>query len=147
LDLTTVLSVELNEIVTANADAVGVPPEFILFPLITATASFLGTSAFIRINSEWKEPSIVWSVLAAKKGEKKTAALRRVRKPIEEIEKEIRDQWSQDVDQDKSIPPPQLIVDHFSFEELHAILSSNNGQVLGAFDEITSFYGQLALFY
>jgi len=146
LDLTTVLSVELNEIVTANADAVGVLPEFILFPLITATASFLGTSAFIRINSEWKEPSIVWSILAAKKGEKKTAALRRVRKPIEEIEKEIRDQWSQDVDQDKSIPPPQLIVDHFSFEELHAILSRNNGQVLGAFDEITSFYGQLDLF-
>ena len=127
----------------ANADAVGVPPEFILFPLITATTSFLGTNAFIRINSEWKEPSIVWSVLAAKKGEKKTAALRQVRKPIEEIE--IRDQWSQDADQDKSIPP-QLIVDHFSFEELHAILSRNNGQVLGAFDEITSFYGQLDLF-
>jgi len=144
LDLTTVLSVELNEIVTANADAIGVPPEFILFPLITATASFLGTSAFIRINSEWINPSIVWSVLAAKKGEKKTAALRRVWKPIEEIKR--RDQWSQDVDQDKSIPPPQLIVDHFSFEELHAILSRNNGWVLGACDEITSFYGQLNLF-
>ena len=86
LDLTTVLSVELNEIVTANADAVGVPPEFILFPLITATASFLGTSAFIRINSEWKQPSTAWSILAAKKGEKKTAALKRVRKPIEEID-------------------------------------------------------------
>lgn len=27
LDLTTVLSVELNEIVTANADTVGVPPQ------------------------------------------------------------------------------------------------------------------------
>ena len=37
-------------------------------------------------------------------------------------------------------------MDHFSFEELHAILSRNNGQVLGAFDEITSFYGQLDLF-
>ena len=37
-------------------------------------------------------------------------------------------------------------MDHFSFKELHAILSRNNGQVLGAFDEITSFYGQLDLF-
>ena len=50
------------------------------------------------------------------------------------------------MDEDQSIPPPQLIVDHFSLEQLHAILSRNNGQVLGAFDEITSFYGQLDLF-
>ena len=50
------------------------------------------------------------------------------------------------MDEDQSIPPPQLIVDHFSLEQLNAILSRNNGQVLGAFDEITSFYGQLDLF-
>lgn len=49
------------------------------------------------------------------------------------------------MDEDKSIPP-QLIVDPFSLQQLHAILSRNNGQVLGAFNEITSFYGQLNLF-
>ena len=146
LDLSSVLSPTLSAIITANSDAVGVPPEFILFPLITAAASFLGTNAFVEINEEWKEPSIIWFILAARKGEKKTAALKRVRKPIEDIEKEVRDQWRLDADNDHSTPPPQLIVDYFSFEELHVILSRNNGQVLGAFDEMSSFYGQLDLF-
>ena len=82
----------------------------------------------------------------AKKGEKKTAALKRVRKPIEELEKEVREQWRMQPGSDRSTPPPQLIVDYFSFEELHSVLSRNKGQVLGAFDEMSSFYGQLDLF-
>ena len=32
---------------------------------------------------------------------------------------------------------------YFSFEELHSILAQNNGHVLGCFDEMSSFYGQL----
>ena len=81
-----------------------------------------------------------------KKREKKTAALKQVRKPIEDIEKEVRDQCMLEAGNDRSTPPPQLIVDYFSFEELHAILSRNKGQVLGTYDEISSFYGQLDLF-
>ena len=121
LDLSSILCHELHTIVMANADAVGVPPEY----------------AFIKINDEWKEPSIIWFVLAAKK---------RVRKPIDDIEKEVWDQWMLEAGNDHSTPPPQLIVDYFSFEELHAILSRNSGRVLGAFDEMSSFYGQLDLF-
>ena len=52
MDLSSVLSPELYAIVVANADAVGVPPEFILFPLLTATASFMGTNAHVTINEE-----------------------------------------------------------------------------------------------
>ena len=66
MDLSSVLSPELYEIIAANADAVGAPPEFILFPLLTATASFMGTNAHVTIKEEWKEPSIIWFVLAAK---------------------------------------------------------------------------------
>jgi hypothetical protein len=38
----------------------------------------------------------------------------------------------------KPSQPPQLIVDHFSFEELHSMI--------GLFDEMSSFYGQLDLY-
>lgn len=44
------------------------------------------------------------------------------------------------------VPPPQLIVDHFSVEELHSIMCHNHGQILGLFDEMSSFYGQLDLY-
>ena len=35
----------------------------------------------IKINEEWHEPSIIWFVIAARKGEKKTAALNIYRRP------------------------------------------------------------------
>ena len=146
IDLTSVLSPGLHKVITANADAIGAPLEFIFYPLLTATASFMGTNAFVNINPEWQEPSILWFIIAARKGEKKTAALKRIRKPIEELETDLRLEWQQNTDQSKPSVPPQLIVDYFSFEELHSILARNNGQVLGCFDEMSSFYGQLDLF-
>ncbi len=146
LDLSSVLSRPLFKLITANANAIGSPAEFILYPLITAAASCMGTNATVQINPEWTEPSILWFVLAARKGERKTAALRRIRKPVEELELSLRQQWKDSTAADKPESPPQLIVDHFSFEELHSILARNGGQVLGCFDEMSSFYGQLDLF-
>lgn len=84
---TELFSKDLVKLVNAHANAIGVPSEFILWPLLTAAASFMGTNASIRINQEWYEPSIIWFVIAARKGEKKTAALKRIRKPIEEVQK------------------------------------------------------------
>ena len=39
LDLSTCLSTPLHRLVTCHADALGVPPEFILYPLITSVAA------------------------------------------------------------------------------------------------------------
>ena len=61
---------------TAHAGAIGVPHEFILWLLLTAATSIMGTNAFVHINTEWLEPSIIWFIIAARKGEKKTAALK-----------------------------------------------------------------------
>lgn len=74
------LSASLLQLVNAHADAIGVPLDFIIWPLLTATASFMGTNAFVQINNEWLEPAIIWFVIAARKGEKKTAAHRRIRR-------------------------------------------------------------------
>ena len=56
----------------------------------TATASFMGTNAFVKINKEWWEPSIIWFVIAARKGEKKTAALKWILEPIEAIQNRLK---------------------------------------------------------
>ena len=128
-----------------HANAIGVPQEFILWPLLTATASFMGTNAFVKINKEWWEPSIIWFVIAARKGEKKTAALKWILEPIEAIQNRLKTEWQKDINEQKPSAPPQLVVDHFSFEEFHSIMCRNRSQVLGCFDEMRSFYGQLDL--
>ena len=139
-------SEDLVKLVNAHSNAIGVPPEFILWPLLTTTASLMGTNASIKINQEWFEPSIIWFVIAARKGEKKTAALKRQRKPIEGVQRKLHDGWVKDDNDEKPVHAPQLIVDHFSFEELHSIMCRNRGQILGLFDEMSSFYGQLDLY-
>ena len=88
----------------------------------------------------------MWFVVAARKGEKKTAALRVVRKPLEQIEAEMVTEWREDISEDKPKTPPQLLVDNFSFEELHCLMKRNGHQMLGMFDEMSSFYAQLDLF-
>ena len=67
----------------AHADAIGAPKEYILFPLLTVTASFVGVNARMCINPEWEDPSILWNIVVARKGEKKTAALKRLLKIVE----------------------------------------------------------------
>ena len=146
IDFSDILSVKLLELVNAHADAIGVPPEFIVWPLLTATASFMDTNASIQVNKEWLEPAIIWFVIAAKKGEKKTAALRRIRKPIEKIQETMRYEWEKASTEEKLPTPPQLIIDHFSFEELHTVMLRNECKLLGMFDELSCFYGQLDLY-
>ena len=59
------------ELLTAHAEAVGAPKEYIFFPLLTVCASFNGVNARMSINDEWSEPPIVWNVVAARKGGEK----------------------------------------------------------------------------
>ncbi len=146
LDLSSVMSAPLHQLVTANCDAIGCPPEFIFYPLLTSTAAFMGTNATITINSEWQEPAVMWFIVAARKDEKKTAALKRPRKPIEEIESKFQSEWEADTSKGKPTCPPQICIDHFSFEELHSVMKRNQCRILGFFDEMSTLYGQLDLF-
>ena len=54
--------------------------------------------------------------------------------------------WEADISDNKPKTPPQLLVDNFSFEELHSVIKRNGNQTLGLFDEMSSFYAQLDLF-
>ena len=51
---------------------------YIFFHLLTVVASFMGVNVRMCVNPEWSEPAIVWTVVASRKGEKKTAALKRL---------------------------------------------------------------------
>ena len=69
--------------IEGHADAVGAPKEYIFFPLMTVVASFMGVNARMQVNPEWSEPAIIWTVVAARKGEKKTAAMKRLLSIVE----------------------------------------------------------------
>ncbi len=146
LDISSLISRPLYQLVSAHAHAIGCPVEFVFYPILSATASCIGVNGHIRIHSSWCEPAIMWFVVAAKKGEKKTAALKVVKTPLERLQAEMSEKWKCDTSEHKPKTPPQLLVDNFSFEELHCIMPRNGCQTLGLFDEMSSFYAQLDLF-
>ena len=146
LPFESILSESLLCVCVALSDAIGCPIEFIFFPLLTIIAGCMGVNAHIAINTMWREPAILWFIIAANKGQKKTAALRILKKPLQEIEEMESNKWYAEHGNVQNDSPPQLSIDNFSFEELHHVMRRNGSQMLGLFDEMSTMYSQLDLY-
>ena len=134
---------QTRNLVRTYADSLGCLEEYILFPLLTVTASFIGTHGRIHINDSWEEPGIVWFNVCTRKGQKKIAALNVLARPEREIEQDLQNDFKQDNPEAQDTDLPRLLVDHSSFEKLHQVKSQNNNKVLRAYDELTQFYNML----
>ena len=119
LQFDNIFSEPLVGVGVALSDAIGCPIEFVVFPLLTIIAGCMGVSAHIAINTMWKEPAILWFIIAANKGQKKTAALRLLKKPLQEIEEKEAGTWFTCHGNEQNDSPPQISIDNFSFEECH----------------------------
>ena len=142
-DWATVCSSEMLTFLESHAKSIGVPKEFLFFPLLTAVASLMGTSTCIEINKKWKEPALLWFVIASKKGTNKSGALNLLSGALQEIEEMLAESHD---DNNEEETQPQLLIDHFSFEELFNVMSRNTNKILALYDEMTTFYGLLDLF-
>ena len=78
LDFGNVASEPLVGMCTTLSDAIGCPIEFIFFPLLTIVAACMGVNAQVKVNPIWYESAILWFIIAANKGQKKTATLEAV---------------------------------------------------------------------
>ena len=67
LHMSKVATPPLNKLITAHANAIGSPPEFIFFPLLSIAAHFTGPTTRVMINKDWLEPLILWNVVLAEK--------------------------------------------------------------------------------
>ena len=104
---------QTQNLVRAYAESLGCPEEYILFPLLTVTASFIGTHGRIKINDSWEEPAIVWFNVCARKEQKKTAALNVLARPVREIEQDLQNDFKQDNPEAQDRELPRLLVTIF----------------------------------
>ena len=91
-DINNCATMNIRNLVEDNSKAVGCPFEFIYFPMLTLTAHFIGPGARVLVNKDWKEPVIMWTVILADKGQKKSPALSRFLGPIKVLEEKMIDQ-------------------------------------------------------
>ncbi len=143
LHMSKVATGPLNKLITAYANAIGSPSEFIFFPLLSIAAHFTGPSTRVMINKDWLEPLILWNVVLADKGQKKSPALNRFVKPIQQLEVNLNDADDAGNDDDDENHSRQIYIEHFSMKELHYTLKRNDGRVVGLYNKISLLYEQL----
>ena len=88
----------------------------------------MGTNTTMEINSKWKEPALLWFVIASKKGTNKSGALNLLTQPLQELEEMLQEENDAD---DEIETEAQLLIDHFSIEELFSHVQERE-QNLGA---------------
>lgn len=59
------------------------------------------------------------------------------------MQKDLQNDYKEENSDAEDKDLPRLLVDHFSFEKLHQVMTQNNNQILGAYDELTQFYNML----
>ena len=138
LDFSTATTDRIRKLVSDYAVSIGCPKEFFLLPLQSLAAHFIGPKACVQVHSSWEEPIILWSVVMAHKGQKKSPALQCFNKTLSTLEERQNADEPSD-----SEHPPQIFVEHFSFEELHYTMKRNNNRIVGLYDELSLLYEQL----
>ncbi|KAH9499276.1 hypothetical protein Btru_003590 [Bulinus truncatus] len=64
------------------ARGVGCPVEYILVPLLPCVGGLLGTNTTVRVHKAWTEPPVVWSIVGAGGGTRRSAVIRQLLGPL-----------------------------------------------------------------
>ena len=139
----------VKALVKAHNEAIGCPLECVFFQLLSVCSHFMGPDCRVMVNEKWKEPAILWTVVLAEKGQKKSPALNRFLHPIQALESKLREKVVVEDGREVSEHDgddgemKQVYIEHFSMEELHYTLKRNDGRAVGLYDEISLLYERL----
>jgi hypothetical protein len=68
--------------IRAGAAAIGCDPAFVALPTLTALASAIGNTRRIQLKKDWQEPAILWTVVLAESGAKKSPPFDLAMRPL-----------------------------------------------------------------
>ncbi|XP_055869350.1 uncharacterized protein LOC106072531 [Biomphalaria glabrata] len=68
------------------ARGIGCPVEYVLVPLLPCIGGLLGTNTTIKVHKAWTEPPVVWSMVGAGGGTRRSAVIRQLLGPILELQ-------------------------------------------------------------
>ena len=119
---------EVDEWLKHKSKALGVPLEYLAFPLLAAIAYTMGESA-VELNKQYTEPVIVYTLVAGRSGTNKPGSLDTIKSLISKLVVKNND--------------IEHVFDTGTLEGLLCQLKLNDGSILGAPDEFSSFIDNL----
>lgn len=76
LDLSCICDGNMLKLITTHAHALGVPDEYVFFPLLSCVAGIMGQSEIL-VNEEWREKCVLWCGVIGRRGSRRTSTLNR----------------------------------------------------------------------
>jgi hypothetical protein len=132
--------------------ALNVPIDFFGLPMLAAAGAVIGNSRHIAVKESHTEPPAIYAIITAPPGYLKTPALRKVRKPLDDIQREKTRAWQAKIDAwdaaDKESRGPQpvcerIIVENITVETLCRTLYENPRGVALIRDEASGLVASL----
>ena len=113
----------VNSWILNKSKSLGVPFEYIAYPILSAVSYAMGKSV-VNVTPKYKEPVIIYTLIAGRSGTNKSASL------------EVAKNLVLDIKEEDDVEP---LFDTGTLEGLLSQLKSNNGSILCAPDEFSSF--------
>lgn len=146
--------------VIKGAESIGCDPAYLALPALSVAAACIGNRREVRLKNDWAEPSVIWAVVVAPSGTKKSPAQAAVVEPLRTLEKEWRQYHRQKqaefeaavaefkrqlADRDAAAVEPQppvryrVTIGDVTFEKLIRILDENPHGLLRESEELTAW--------
>lgn len=144
---TDALPEELADLTRALAESMQIDERAIALPGLAVLASAVGSTANLRLKSDWVVPAIIWVGTVAPPGYGKTPSLRRVLTPVQALERERVDAHraacSSARERDDGSTPhlESVVVSDTTIEALFSRLIDCPRGLLSIQDELLAFFG------
>lgn len=125
--------------------AIKCPPDFIATSLLVASGALIGTTRALQVSPTWKIPANLYACLIGSPSSKKSPAMSAVLKYVENIENELLDKYSEELekfDKSKDEQKPKLerlITNNSTVEAIMELLADNQRGMLIFSDELNSW--------
>ncbi|KAL8624880.1 hypothetical protein ACOMHN_016176 [Nucella lapillus] len=133
-DVASICGQQAGQLVQDLAQGVGCPDEFVLLPLLSCCSAIMGHRSEIRIHSGWSEPPVLWTIMAAGGGVRKSSALRQVLTPLLTLTEDLRGQQQpqsglhqEEEGGSSGLNLPSLYTGEMNMQQLHLMLHEAKG--------------------
>ncbi|XP_046374459.2 uncharacterized protein LOC124147749 [Haliotis rufescens] len=133
--------IAIARLIKSHADAIGCTRETILFPLLVAVSACMGSETDVNIDVDWSEKPILWILVAGRRGDKKTPALKRIKSAICGLEKEIQALHRTQNSNISDKHYPRFVIDEHNLPQAEESLRKTPGShtLVGMFDNFGTF--------
>jgi hypothetical protein len=138
----------LQKCIHSVAEALPAPPDYFGAMMLAVMSALIGRKRSVQIKDGWSEFPLLWVVVVARSGDRKTPAFEKALEPVRAIQKRLKSDYIkqlklfENADEESDVESPklvQLLTTDSTIEALKDVLAGNPNGILFAVDELAGW--------